>query len=480
MKPLLSKHDLLNDAYDSEKFRDVGHKLIDLLADHLQSAQTASEIPVLSYQEPQKEFEFWKAHFNAASDISETFETILKHSIHIQDPRYMGHQTATVAPIASLAGLVSDLLNNGTGVFEMGPASNALEKLVTDLMVHYVGYDKDASGLLTSGGTLANLTALLAARKSKNRHDVWQKGHENRLAVIVSEESHYCIDRAARIMGFGDDGIITVPVDENFKIKTAQLENYYQEAIEKGLEVIAVVGCACSTATGSYDDLEAMAAFSKQHDLWFHVDGAHGGAAIFSKKYKHLVKGVHQADSIVIDFHKMLMTPALTTALLFKNGKDIYKTFAQKAQYLWDSPQSEDWFNSGKRTFECTKLMMSIKVYAILKSYGVKVFEQNVDQLYDAAKVFAKLIEERPDFQLLLKPEANIINFRYTKHAPSKDLNELNTSIREQLINSGEFYIVQTSIADQKYLRCTIMNPFTNIDHFYALLTKIENIAVLN
>lgn len=481
MKPL-STHDLLNEAYSSDNFRAIGHQLIDILADHLDQSQKASENPVLAYQSPEEELAFWQQHFVSDASPVDTFKTIIEHSIHIQDPRYMGHQTATVAPIAGLAGLVSDVLNNGTGVYEMGPASNALEKLVTDLMASYIGYNTSASGILTSGGTLANLTALLAARKAKNTHDVWQEGHKDKLAVIVSEESHYCIDRAARIMGFGDDGIITVPVDEHFKIKTELLEEYYANAVKNGYEVIAVVGCACSTATGSYDDLEALATFSKKHNLWFHVDGAHGGAVIFSEKHKSLVKGIHLADSVVIDFHKMLMTPALTTALIFGEGKDVYKTFAQKAQYLWDAPQSEDWFNSGKRTFECTKLMMSVKVYTILKSYGVKIFEQNVNQLHEAASHFAEMIIERPSFELLIKPESNIVNFRYVNNKSleeNQDLNIVNSTIRQQLIESGEFYIVQTTVNDKKYLRCTIMNPFTNKDHFKALLNEIENIGNL-
>lgn len=478
MEPLSTQH-LLKEAYDPEEFRTIGHQLIDLLADHLKHAQTASENKVLPYQSPEKELDFWQQHFQSNESSIDTFKTILDHSIHIQDPRYMGHQTAAVAPIASLSGLMSDLLNNGTGVFEMGPASNALEKLVTDMLSSHVGYDKNASGILTSGGTLANLTALLAARKAKGSYDVWQEGHKSKLAVIVSEESHYCIDRATRIMGFGDDGIIKVPVDDNFKIQTSVLEEAYQKAIEKGLEVIAVVGCACSTATGSYDDLEALATFSKKYNLWFHVDGAHGGAVVFSNTYKHLVKGIEQADSVVIDFHKMLMTPALTTAVLFKDGKDVYKTFAQKAQYLWDSPQSEDWFNSGKRTFECTKLMMSIKVYSIVKAYGTEIFEQNVDQLYNVTRVFADIVSHNSNFELLVAPEANILNFRYVGSHLGNDINEINTNIRQRLVESGEFYIVQTTVGDRKYLRCTIMNPFTNEDHFSALLQEIERIGKL-
>ena len=473
-----SKHvdNILAKAYDPESFRETGHQVVDLLADHLKAVQNRV-CPVIPYQAPEKELGFWKDHFASEAGIMDTFETVLKHATNLQHPRYMGHQSAVPAPVSSLAGLLSDMLNNGTGVYEMGPASNAIEKVVTDFMAAHIGYPGSASGILTSGGSLANLTALLAARRAMSPTDVWQHGHREKLAVMVSEESHYCIDRAARIMGLGDKGIIKLPVDQAFKVRTELLPEYLENAKNDGFHVIAVIGCACSTVTGSYDNLEALAAFCKQHRLWFHVDGAHGGGVVFSKKYKALAKGISKADSITIDFHKMLMTPALNTALLFKNGKNAYRTFAQEAQYLWDT-RSEEWYNSGKYTFECTKFMMSVKVYTILKSYGVEIFEQNIDQLYDATRNLAQLILKRPSFELALTPEANIVNFRYLKNNTAKDIDTFNALIRQALIESGKFYIVQTIIKNKRYLRCTVMNPLTTSGDFTALLDEIESIGV--
>ena len=182
---------------------------------------------------------------------------------------------------------------------------------------------------------------------------------------------------------------------------------------------------------------------------------------------------MHRADSIVIDFHKMLLTPALTTALFFKNGSDAYKTFAQRAQYLWDAPQVDEWYNSGKRTFECTKLMMPIKVYILLKAHGTGIFGENIDRLYDQATIFAQLIEQHPNFELAHTPESNIVNYRYVPTVAT-DLNALNSKIRQALIDSGKFYIVQTVIKEQRYLRSAIMNPLTTKADLIALLEEIE------
>ncbi len=466
----------LRQAYDAKTFRQVGHELIDLLADHLEQSIAAQSDKLIQYRDPATELAFWQEDFaHAPAAPIDFFRKILDHSTHVHHPQYIGHQISVPAPINALAGMVSDVLSNGTGVYDMGMCSNALERVVTDFTAKKIGYDTTASGFLTSGGTLANLTAVLAARSAKAPGEVWENGHQGRLAIMVSEEAHYCVDRAARILGMGKEGIIKIPVDDHFRIRIELLEEYYQKATKDGLKVIAMVGCAGSTATGSYDDLPALAAFSKKHDLWFHVDGAHGGAVIFSERYRHLVAGIEQADTVVLDYHKMLMTPALNTALIFREGHRSYDTFQQRAQYLWEAQQSPEWYHSGKRTFECTKLMLSIKVYATLRSYGPEIFGDNVERLYDQAKAFAQLLSTAPDFELAVEPEANIVNFRYTA-LPRETWDIENTKIRQRLVDEGRFYIVQTVIRGEKWLRVAIMNPHTGRQHFQGLLNEIRRI----
>lgn len=461
----------LRAAYSPKSFRENAHELVDILADYLESAQNQTKETVIPFQSPDESLAFWQADFEAGTDPNPNnlFKTIIQKSTHLHHPKYMGHQVGVVAPIAATASMLTALLNNGMAVYEMGLVSNPLEKIVTDLMAKRIGFDENTNGLLTSGGTLANLTALLAARAKLT--DVWESGNAEKLAVMVSEEAHYCIDRAARIMGMGSEGIIKVPVNDRLQIRADLLEKYYQDAAEKGFRVIAIVGSSCSTSTGSYDDLVSIAQFAKSKNIWFHVDGAHGGAVIFSEKYKQLVNGIEQADSVVIDWHKMLMTPALATALIFKNGDDAYQTFHQKAQYLWANQTSQDWFNSGKRTFECTKYMMSVKIYTILKTYGEGIFAENVDYLYDLGREFAKMINESKNFELAVEPQSNIVCFKL-KSAQ----NENTAEIRKRLLEKGNFYIVQTSIREKTYLRVSLMNPLTTTDDLKELLDEIESI----
>lgn len=469
---------LLHQAYSPEAFRQFGHQLIDLLADHLAATQ-ARQTPVIPWQEPDDSLAYWQhdTTLPPLDDPTEFFADVVKRSTKLHNPRYMGHQVAVPAPVTALAGMVLSLLNNGMAVYEMGLVSNPLEKIVTDVLARRIGYDTQASGFLTSGGTLANLTALLAARAAKAPEDVWEQGTHTKLAVMVSEEAHYCIDRAARIMGLGAEGIIKVPVNAQFQLRTDLLEPLRQAAEAKGYTVFCVVGSACSTAAGAYDDLNALADFCEQHQLWLHVDGAHGGAVVFSERYRSLVRGIKRADSMILDFHKMLLTPALTTAVVFRRNEDAYQTFHQKAQYLWANQASPDWFNSGKRTFECTKLMMSLKVYTLLRCYGEEIFAQNVETLYDLARTFADMVRRHPAMELAVEPESNIVCFRYVGASrPPADLNALNAHIRRKLLEKGEFYVVQTTLREQLYLRVSLMNPLTTTQDLTDLLTQITSL----
>ena len=197
---------LLEQAYDPDFFRQTGHQLVDLLADHLRDLQTKENASVIPYSTPEEELAFWQKGLGTQQDPLDFFRDVIAHSINVHHPHYIGHQVSAPALVSGLAGLLADVLNNGTGVYEMGMASNALEKIVIDWLAARIGYEPTAAGFLTSGGTLANLTALLAARKAKAGSPVWEEGHRERLAVMVSEEAHYCIDRAAPYLGHGTTG----------------------------------------------------------------------------------------------------------------------------------------------------------------------------------------------------------------------------------------------------------------------------------
>ncbi|WP_187270845.1 pyridoxal phosphate-dependent decarboxylase family protein [Neolewinella aurantiaca] len=470
----------LHDLYDSENFRTVGHALIDQLADYLADADGRDANP---QHEPETMLDDYRNILAGALNPNKFFGHHIEHSLHLHSPRYMGHQVNPPAPLTALADLANGIINGSTAVFEMGSTGAVMERLVIEKFVELLELDDSSGGFLTNGGTLANLTALLAARAAKwPAGDAWSNGNGNiRPCILVNEEAHYCVDRAVRIMGWGTAGIVNIPADENFRMRTDLIDEAVLKAEAEGLTPLAIVGSACTTSTGSFDDLSAIADAATRHNLWFHVDGAHGAPVRLDPARKHLLDGLEKADSLVMDFHKMLMCPGLTTGLFFRKGSDAYRTFHQKADYLLSFDTSEeDWYNMGRRTFECTKNMMSLRVFSLLSCAGTSVFRDYVVRVNETAQVFATAVRSNPDFELALEPDCNIVCFRFrpTRVAHSaEELNHLNTMLRSQLVSETKFYIVQTKLRGNAYLRCTFTNPLTEEVHCNELLAELTRLG---
>jgi len=475
----LKTNSSLKDAFCPDNFRNDGHHLIDALADHLQASLKRPDKAVLPNLTAEDMLENWSGGFSQAGEQNFTtiIQKILDLSNNLQHPRYIGHQCCTPLPLAALNDLIGNYINNASAVYEMGPANIAMEKRLIEWMTRLIGWDENADGIFTNGGTIGNLTALLAARQVKADYDIWKKGikPQEPLAILVSCQCHYSVKRAAGVMGLGEDAVYLVEVDENYHVTSSSLQDKFQKAEKDGRKVFAVVANACSTATGSYDDLNMIADFAAAHDLWFHVDSAHGASALISDKYRHLLTGLLRADSLVWDAHKMMMIPALATAVIFKNGSNSYATFSQKASYLFEGEATDEWYNYAHRTMECTKTMMGIKIYVPLMVLGTNIFRDFIDYTYDLARTFAEVIEQAPDFETAHRPESNIVCFRYLG-SKNNDLDEVQKNIRRKVLMSGRFYIVQTSLQDSHWLRCTIINPNTTLNDLQYLLDFIRGI----
>ena len=220
-------------AYAPESFRQLGHRLVDLLADHLERT-TRREGPVLPWAPPETHQAAFPAHFPELpeGDASALLARVVEASHHLHHPRYVGHQVSAPLPLAALSDFVSSFLNNGMAVYEMGPVATALEHNVLGWMAGQLGLPAGARGVLTSGGSAGNLTALLAARQARAGHDAWTGGaHAGPpLTVLVPETAHYCLARATRVMGWGEGGITPVPVDAHYRLRPEALEDALAEA----------------------------------------------------------------------------------------------------------------------------------------------------------------------------------------------------------------------------------------------------------
>jgi L-2,4-diaminobutyrate decarboxylase len=368
----------------------------------------------------------------------------------------------------------------------MGMSAVAMERILIGCLASVFGFQPEAcpnldnatkhptaSGFFTSGGSLANLTALLAARA---RLPADETRDPTKLAIMVSAQAHYCAAKAATIMGLPSENILLVPTNERYEIDTTTLSTIQSEAAREGKTVIAVVGSSCTTSTGSFDNLIELSRFARQHNIWMHIDGAHGAAVAFSAKHRHLLDGIQWADSVTIDFHKLLMTPALCSALVFRDREASFRSFATEAEYLFaKSSNSFDESSPARRTFECTKNMMVAKVFAIYQQFGTKAWEANVDHLHALTRQFQDVLLQEPGFEVACDPQTNIICYRFRRN-PMSSMNhcEQMQEIRSQIVAAGRFYIVSTKLGGETWLRSTVSNPFTTIQHFRELCEAVK------
>jgi L-2,4-diaminobutyrate decarboxylase len=468
--------------FNPEQFRSEGHRIVDLLADYLEEAINSEGYPVLPESDPDQLADHFSLIGKEGRAESSTgiVNEFIKYSNHLHNPGYIGHQCTSPLPLGALSHLTATLLNNGSAVYEMGPANSAMERAVIKHLAAKMGFDSRADGILTHGGSAGNLTALLAARQAKCSYNIWEEGvrEDMKPGFLVPAESHYSVVRNLKIMGLGADSAVTVESGEGFRMDRGSFSRAMRKAEQNGINIIGMVANSCSTATGSYDNLMHVAEFCRKHDLWMHVDGAHGMGVIFSERYRHLVEGVEAADSVIIDFHKMLLTPGLNTAVIFRDGERSYETFEQKASYLFSQGQEREWYNGAKRSLECTKSSMGFVAWSLFRYYGDSLFREYIDDRYDTAAQFGSLIEGLPDFELLTPPQSNIVCFRYIQKGKSpEEINEHNTMIREKLISDGSFYIVKTMVDNSVWLRVTIINPLTRKETLGMLIEKLREIA---
>lgn len=479
-------------SYDPELWRSAGHRLIDLLTEQLRSSQ-ACQGAVLPWREPQANvddaFKWLQGSLPADAQpeqivqrFSETVALMLQRGHNLHDPRYIGHQVPAPVPLAGLFDAVGSTTNQPMAIYDMGPWATAAEWALVDTLGQCIGWESGKfAGLATHGGSLANLTALLAARNIR-LNDSWERGvaaNGPAPVLLVHADTHYSIGRSAGVLGLGTSSVRRVGLDAQRRMDPQCLDRMLTECRREGRPVVAVVACSCSTPVGAFDPLPAIADCCERHGVWLHVDAAHGGSACLSSRHQHLVAGWDRADSIVWDAHKMLFMPALCAFVFFRNRDHRFEAFRQEAPYLFDpSAPGLAEFDGGLRTLECTKRAAAFGLWGVWSLFGPQYFADLVDLTFGLGRVFHEKLKAAPDFEAVNDPDCNIVVFRYIppelRDAPRDRLGQFQLELRRHLIQSGEFYIVSTKIEGCGAMRVTIINPLTTPDHLDQLLDAIR------
>lgn len=389
---------------------------------------------------------------------------VLRDANRLMHPMYLGHQVSAPLAAAVWSEVVISALNNSMAVWEMSPTATVLEERVIGWMTQLIGWGASAAGTMTSGGTEATFTALLAARAAW-RPDAWEHGWGAgpAPAVLCGAHAHYAVQRAVGAMGLGTANCLKVPSD-GFRLDPAALAAMLDALASAGRPVLAVVATAGQTATGTFDDLEAIGALCAARGVWLHVDGAHGATALLSPAHRHRVRGLHHARSVAWDPHKMMLLPLSAGMLLVRDGRDLTAAFAQQAPYLFhgDGSATPD---LGTRSFQCSRRADVVKLWVTLQRLGADGIGALYDHLCGVTRDLHDRLAAAPErFEVLHAPESNILCFRV------RGSDEENLRLREEFNRSGAGWITTTVLDGRRVLRVTVMNPRTGPEHLERLV----------
>jgi len=308
---------------------------------------------------------------------------------------------------------------------------------------------------------------------------VWTDGVGTEPPVIVcGEHAHYAVTRAAGEMGLGMNSVVVIP-SRDWRMDVDALRATLDALATDGRLVMAVVATAGSTATGSFDDLDAIASICEARGLWFHVDGAHGATALLSSRDRERVRGIERARSLAWDPHKMMLMPLSAGVVLVRDERDLEGAFAQRAPYLFHGPAGERIWDQGTRSFQCSRRADVLKVWIALQRYGADGIGALYDHLCERARTMHALLDARDDLVALHEPECNILCFRYVGDGALDDerLDALNRELRERYNRSGEGWITTTVLGGRRVLRVTIMNPRTTDADLAAIVDGVGRLG---
>ena len=414
--------------------------------------------------------------------LAQFVKTYLDSTIRLHHPAYLGHQVSVPHYAGALAALIDGFTNNPMSIYEMGPGAASIEYYMINWLLEKIGWmpaplnmqeareQEFGAGVLTHGGSLANLTALVAAR-SRIAPDVWQDGNPGDLALLAPEESHYSIARAAGILGIGRKMIFTLEVDEKGVVIPDRLASAYTRLKDAGKRAVALVANACSTAVGLYDPLQEIGEFCRERDIWFHVDGAHGASALLSDRHKGLLHGVELADSLTWDAHKLMQTPPLCTAVLVRDSRTLDLAFQQEASYLFHEKEQPG-VDLIHRTVECTKAGLGLKLFFVLAALSEQGMGDYIDRQFQVTMEAYEYIRQLPDFECAVQPQANILCFRVQGD------DKLQLTIRDRLTAQGDFYITSTAFNGKRYLRIVVMGPHSTMKEIEELIAEIRQLCI--
>jgi aromatic-L-amino-acid decarboxylase len=458
---------------DQETMRRLGHRVADIVAEHL---GTIRDEPVIASLPPA---ELRRSLARAAPHEGAEFEeivSVLQTSVfpyHAREP-HPGF-LAYVPSCPTFPAVLGDWLATGynffAGVWPVAAGPNEIEIVVLDWFRDWMGMPKGTGGILTSGGSGANLTAVVAAR-----HSAMEAGSEiTRLTVYTSAQAHSSVTRAAWIAGIPRENVRTVEMDDHYRMITTELERAIASDRAAGCAPFMVVASAGTTNTGTVDPLHDIADCCAREKLWLHIDAAYAGFAALTGEGKRLLSGIERADSLTLDPHKWLFVPFECGCLLVRDPATLTAAFRIAPEYLKDVQPGDEEVNFADRGEQLTRYSRALKVWLSVNYFGTDSIGCAIEEAMERARILERLVRSSPDFEILSPAQFGIVCFRATPRGTAEAaLDSLNERINARVVAEGRFLISSTRLRNAFSLRMCTLGFRTTSDDIHELFASIR------
>ncbi|MDH7914388.1 aminotransferase class V-fold PLP-dependent enzyme [Winogradskyella sp. SYSU M77433] len=446
------------------EMQSYGYKIVDAIVEHFDTQDTKNPVVTATREEMDNLFleNVPEGGTDAHQVLDFVIDKVLTESNIVSHPKSYSFVPGPSNFISAMADTLATGFNVFSGGWAASPAATELEIVTINWLLKLFKFpNKKGGGIFTSGGSMANLTALVTARRQKCGDDF------SKAIIYMSNQTHSSNIKALKTIGFKKEQVRLIPVDSDYKISINKLKNAIAKDRIEGCQPFCLIANAGTTNTGSVDQLDDLAKLCKNENLWFHVDGAYGGAAILTEKGAKLLKGIQKADSLTIDPHKWFFQPYEMGCLLVRNHKWLSATFSEKPEYLRDIEGNTSEINFYDHGIQLTRRFRALKFYMSIKTFGLKAFREAIAYNIDLAESVEDILRKSSDWEIVSHATLAVINFRYNpmkKQFSEKKLDALNQEISKRVIDTKKALLVTTVLQGQVVLRMCLINPRTTLD----------------
>jgi aromatic-L-amino-acid decarboxylase len=459
------------------EIRDWGNSVIEFMADYLAGLRERRVYGHMSSREIRDRLDptlpIKGTDFDGLLKVFR--DTIVPYSRQNAHPRMFGYVQSPGTPLAAFADLLASTLNANVTVWRSAPAPVELERLTIDWIRQILGFDAEAGGLFVSGGSMANLAALAAARQTKNCSS-------GRLRMYASSATHFSIPKAATLLGIGRENVRHVAIDERFRIRVDDLVAKITADLEQGYVPFCVVGNAGTVDTGAVDPLAEIREVANEFQLWMHVDGSYGAFAILAQSARKLFAGMEQADSVALDPHKWLYLPVDVGCVIYRDPEIARAAFAYEAEYTrMFGEKADEAFACWDYGPELSRRFRALKVWMLLKGLGLESLGEAIESNLACARYLESMVRASDDFEMVAPVELSIFCFRHVpvqlRGESPKAIDAFNERLLVALQRDGSSYLSNARLGGRFALRGCVLNYRTTERDMDILLDDLRRVG---